>query len=209
MQVTALVLCGAVLCFATTSADAPLLCLPTTDLTTSSHLHALTESGGIRKWVSRTMGTYQPPKIAALSVLRFRGGPHLLAVLYDDGTLSVWLPARGAVRPLCQAAVGVPDGTTAATAATTLTGMCALLTHCNPAVDAALLSHIHTSKGKIAGRHASTRGTVAASCCLCKLTRAPACTVLPAPGTPSLFQHPLTAAAPAPRASSVRWTPWQ
>jgi hypothetical protein len=121
-----MVLCDTTLCLATNSPDRPALAIPASEIATSGRFHTLTEGGGLRQWVSRTMGTYTAPTIAALSGLLTHKGPALLAVLYSNGVLSVWLPTRGALRPMCQLNVA-PTPTTGEGGPVTMTGLCAIM----------------------------------------------------------------------------------
>lgn len=126
-----MVLCDVTLCFATTSPERPAIAIPVAELATSGRFQALTESCGLRQWVSRTIGTYTAPTIAALSELRPQKGPALLALLYSNGVLSIWPPTRGALRPMCQVnfALKPPAGGRGGEAAEgpiTFTGMCVI-----------------------------------------------------------------------------------
>ena len=117
-----MVLSGRTLCFATTAAAAPLLCIAVDDLDKSRHLSPLAAPAGLRQWVARTLGTWNAPPVAALSVVRTEQEDPLLTVLYAEGTVAVWRASKAAVRPLCT--LHVAAGGDPAVAAT-FTGMCA------------------------------------------------------------------------------------
>jgi hypothetical protein len=101
VRVTALALCNGGLVLATSNPEKPAIVLPAADIT-SGHFSILAEPGGLRQWVSRAMGTYTAPTIAALSVLRPRGAPELLAALHTNGVISLWAVASGTPRMLGQ-----------------------------------------------------------------------------------------------------------
>lgn len=103
--------------------------LPATDVA-SGRYSVLAEPSSIRRWVSRTIGTYTAPAIAALAVLTPRGAPPMLATAQTSGLLTIWAISGGAGRVLCQVEVLPQSAGTEPTGELHVTGLCApLRTH--------------------------------------------------------------------------------
>ena len=126
-RVTALVACSRHLCVATSQPDA-LQALSTADLRPPSSggpplaLHAITEPATMRQRVAGLFGSLPAARVAALARVDLPGASRL-AVLYAEGSLSLWHPATRT--HLASASIAAPPGTPAAPGSTLASAMCA------------------------------------------------------------------------------------
>ena len=96
-EVTALTVCNSQLCIAMTTPDL-LMCTSTADLTPNRlatraiNVHTLVEPvNSARQWVAGWFGSQQALRVCSLSPVQLPGSL-FLAVMYTNGTLSLWDP---------------------------------------------------------------------------------------------------------------------